>query len=539
MKRRSKFSLKNRVYWPQSTSADTVTSDHDQFVDKMLLVLAPHGRQGVTEEIRSRYRTACRWLLESLYQAHYSIPSVPIALPKSKDAYAPNSTYRMPFGYAITTRILEVTKRCQFVSVQPGEYSRQGKGWVTRARPGGRLLQHFVQIGFKWKYPTPPSKDELILVNEGEHGSRRRIATINESKSVPGMRLRLNKINQFLSKQCIWIDLPNKALAHGFKPKVNSRTAQLSKRERRKKSENSRQAISLPKVHLRRIFTQNSLKRGGRFYGAWWQIVPSRLRRRIMINDDRTIEMDYSGLALNMLYAMKKVPLSGDPYDIGLQYTSKDDEKRRLVKRYVNAVLNDSSGKYQLSPKQLAYLGLTHNELKSRIRDKHAPIAQHFNSGIGVTLQYYDSEMAERVITVLNAQGITCLPIHDSFIVPLQSRSTLETAMKATFQDMFGVEIDLKETFGFFGTGLSGPRKAIVTTVNSMESLIEAFIRHQNDYTVMTAYRESWRSTNFSSTEVELQMRAANIDHAIFKDRGLHSPYEHRFEGLYALGRHL
>jgi len=539
MKRRSKFSLKNRVYWPQSTSADSVTSDHDQFVDKMLLLLAPHGQQGVTEEIRSRYRTACRWLFESLYQAHYSIPSVPIALPKSKDAYAPDSTYGMPFGHTITTRVLETAKRCQFVTVQPGEYSRQGKGWVTRARPSGRLLQHFVRIGFKWKYPIPPSKDELIFLNEGEHGSLRRIATITDSKSVAGMRLRLNKINQFLSKQCIWLDLPNMALADGFKPKVNPITARLSKRERRERAEDSRRAISLQNVHLRRIFAQNSLERGGRFYGAWWQIVPKKLRRRIMINDDRTIEMDYSGLALNMLYAMEKVPLSGDPYDIGLQYTSKDDEKRRLVKSYVNAVLNDSSGKYQLSPEELAYLGLTHKELNSRVRDKHSPIQRHFNTGIGITLQYYDSEMAEKVITVLNAQGITCLPIHDSFIVPVMAYRALETSMKTTFQDMFGVDIDLKESFGFFGTGLNGPRKAIVTTVSSVESLIQACIRHQNDYTVMTAYRESWRSTNFSSTEAELQLRAVNIDHAIFKDRGLHSPYEHLFQGLYPLGRHL
>jgi hypothetical protein len=353
------------------------------------------------------------------------------------------------------------------------------------------------------------------------------------------MRLRLNKINQFLSKQCIWLDLPNMALADGFKPKVNPITARLSKRERRERAEDSRRAISLQNVHLRRIFAQNSLERGGRFYGAWWQIVPKKLRRRIMINDDRTIEMDYSGLALNMLYAMEKVPLSGDPYDIGLQYTSKDDEKRRLVKSYVNAVLNDSSGKYQLSPEELAYLGLTHKELNSRVRDKHSPIQRHFNTGIGITLQYYDSEMAEKVITVLNAQGITCLPIHDSFIVPVMAYRALETSMKTTFQDMFGVDIDLKESFGFFGTGLNGPRKAIVTTVSSVESLIQACIRHQNDYTVMTAYRESWRSTNFSSTEAELQLRAVNIDHAIFKDRGLHSPYEHLFQGLYPLGRHL
>lgn len=539
MLRKSKKPIKGIVYWPQSTSTERSSIEHDDFIQKLLIVLLRNGGKGLSEEIQIRYRDACRWLIESLYQAHYSIPPAPIALPRSKDVYGSDSTYGMPFGHTITMKVFDAAILCQFISVESGQYVPNGKGWVTRARPVGRLLKHFIQLGYRWKSPLPPPAENLIFINEGGHGSLRRIASISDAKSVTGMRLRLNKINQFLSKQCIWLDLPNMALADGFKPKVNPITARLSKRERRETAENSRRAISLQNVHLRRIFAQNSLERGGRFYGAWWQIVPKKLRRRIMINDDRTIELDYSGLALNMLYAMEKVPLSGDPYDIGLQYTSKDDEKRRLVKTYVNAVLNDSSGKYQLSPEELAYMGLTHKELNSRVRDKHSPIQRHFNTGIGITLQYYDSEMAEKVITVLNAQGITCLPIHDSFIVPVMAYRALETAMKTTFQDMFGVEIDLKENFGFFGTGLNGPRKAIVTTVSSVESLIQALIRHQNDYTVMTAYRESWRATNFSPSEVDLQLRAINIEHAIFKDRGLHSPYEHLFQGLYPLGRHL
>ena len=539
MLRKSKKPIKAIVYWPQSTSTERSSTEHDDFIQKLLIVLLRNGGKGLSEETQIRYRDACRWLIESLYQAHYSIPPAPIALPRSKDVYGSDSTYGMPFGHTITMKVFDAAILCQFISVKLGQYVSSGKGWVTRAWPAGRLLKHFIQLGYRWKSPLPPPVENLIYINEGVRGSLRRIASISDAKSVSGMRLRLNKINHFLSKQCIWIDLPNQALGAGFQQKVNSPTEQLRAEAKLQEEENPVVTISLANIHLRRIFTQNSLEKGGRFYGAWWQLVPSNLRRRIMINDDRTIELDYSGLALNMLYALGKVPLRGDPYDIGLQYTSKEDGRRRLVKRYVNAVLNDSSGKYQLSQEQLVELGLSHNELKSRIRDKHAPIAQHFNSGIGVTLQYYDSEMAERVITVLNAQGITCLPIHDSFIVPLRAHIILEMAMQATFREMFGVEIDIKETCGFLGTGLNGPRKALAKTVDSVESLIEAFTRHQQEYTFMTGYRESWRSANFSPSEVDLQLRSINIEHAIFKDRGLHSPYEHFFQGLYPLGRHL
>ena len=499
----------------------------------------PTGIQGLTKNMRVRYTEACRWLLESLYQAYYCVPSSPIALPLSKGAYAPKSTYGMPFGYAITKEVLRAAERCQFISLQLGLYAPNKKGQVTRARPEGRLLQHFIQMGTKWKLPLPPAKEKLIYVNEAGGGSLRRIATNEDSKRVNGMRSRLNKINHFLSKQCIWIDLPDRALAAGFKQKLNWKTALLSEEEKLQEADYEWTAISLGMVYLRRIFTQNSLEKGGRLYGGWWQLIPSKLRRRIMINDDRTIEMDYSGLALNMLYALEKTALSGDPYDIGLNYKGKDDARRRLVKRYVNAVLNDTSGKYRLSAAQLGYLELSHEELASRVRDKHAPIARHFNSGIGVTLQYHDSEMAEKVIALLNAQGITCLPIHDSFIVPLKAYLKLEIAMKATFEDMFGFPIDLKETVGFCGAGLNGPRQAIASTVTDMDSLISAFIQHRQNYEFMTTYLESWRSANFSPKEIDVQLRAVNIGHAIFKDRGRPSPYEHFFQGLYPLMRHI
>ena len=539
MKRRSKLSANSRVYWPQNTPANAVQSEHDQFVYKMLIHLIPIGKQGLTKDIRLRYAAACRWLLESLYRAYYCVPSSAIALPLSKGAYSTKSTYGMPFGYAITTEVLRAAERCQFISVQLGVYVPNKKGLVTRARPEGRLLQHFIQMGTKWELPLPPAKEKLIYVNEAGGGSLRRIATNEDSKRVNGMRLRLNKINHFLSKQCIWIDLPDRALAAGFKQKLDWKTAPLSEEEKLQEAEYKSTAISLTMVHLRRIFTQNSLEKGGRLYGGWWQLIPSKLRRRIMINDDQTIELDYSGLALNMLYALEKTALSGDPYDIGLHYTGKDDAKRRLVKRYVNAVLNDASGKYKLSMEQLAYLQLSHEELASRVRDKHAPIARHFNSGIGVTLQYHDSEMAEKVINLLNAQGITCLPIHDSFIVPLQAYLKLEIAMKATFQDMFGFPIDIKETVGFCGAGLNASRQAIASTVTNMDSLISAFIQHRQDYEFMTTYLESWRSANFSQEDIGLQLRALNIRHRIFKDQGLPSPYEHCFQGLYPLTRHL
>ena len=57
----------------------------------------------------------------------------------------------------------------------------------------------------------------------------------------------------------------------------------------------------------RRIFSNNSWKDGGRFYGAWWLHIPSAWRKDIRINNKPTTEIDYSCLHISFLYAKNKI----------------------------------------------------------------------------------------------------------------------------------------------------------------------------------------------------------------------------------------
>ena len=50
---------------------------------------------------------------------------------------------------------------------------------------------------------------------------------------------------------------------------------------------------------VRRIFNNASWKDGGRFYGGWWQRVPSFFRSKIYLNNEGTIEDDYRSLHPN------------------------------------------------------------------------------------------------------------------------------------------------------------------------------------------------------------------------------------------------
>src|SRR5262249_4951713 len=77
--------------------------------------------------------------------------------------------------------------------------------------------------------------------------------------------------------------------------------------------------------------------RGGRWYGPWWQNVPSRCRTGIRINGEPTCEPGIRGCHMHLLCADAGVKLgAGDPYE-GLDLPRKD------VKLAINVMLNAPS----------------------------------------------------------------------------------------------------------------------------------------------------------------------------------------------------
>ena len=80
----------------------------------------------------------------------------------------------------------------------------------------------------------------------------------------------------------------------------------------------------------------------GRFFGGWWQNIPREYRKYIRLDDKHVVECDYSGLHINMLYAMEKLPMpKGDVYH--LKGYSNDETFRRFVKQLLLIMVNADS----------------------------------------------------------------------------------------------------------------------------------------------------------------------------------------------------
>lgn len=191
-------------------------------------------------------------------------------------------------------------------------------------------------------------------------------------------------------------------------------------------------------IALYRVFNDGSFRRGGRFYGGWWQALGKDQRSRLLINDQPTIELDFASLHPRLCYQLEGQPLphDSDPYLVaGISV-----DHRALAKRAFGQLLNSSGAPIRAPRGEASSLprGWTWARLIAALEGHHAPIASWFRSGRGLELQAIDAAIADSVLHALALRGIPCLPVHDSFIVPRKFERTLGEAMLLAYHGQLG-----------------------------------------------------------------------------------------------------
>jgi hypothetical protein len=195
--------------------------------------------------------------------------------------------------------------------------------------------------------------------------------------------------------------------------------------------------FSTAATSMHRVFNNGVWTSGGRFYGAFWQTMRSRHRHAILIDGERTEEVDYDYLHARIIYAWAKKKLVGDPYII-------EGFPRNVAKRAFFIIVNAKG--------YLAAKGAVANYLEEKgmarklagklieaMKKRHLQVEKYFHSGAGLELQNLDAKMAEYVLRVMTVQkGVPCLPIHDSFIVPAGQVKNLIRTMKAAYEKFVG-----------------------------------------------------------------------------------------------------
>ena len=203
-------------------------------------------------------------------------------------------------------------------------------------------------------------------------------------------------------------------------------------------------------LSLTRIFSKGSFELGGRLY-APIQNYTKQTRKYFYLNGEPTIEIDYSSIHPYMLYHKERLEFNGDdPYAI-------EGFDRDAVKVALNVMLNRKGLGANKSAAKAISNALSCDEdtaetLEKAIQALHSPIAHHFNTGVGLTLQRRDSDIALLVInTFVNELNRPIICVHDSFIVSVRDTESLILAMNDSYTAVHNNELNMK---GIKGTCL-------------------------------------------------------------------------------------
>lgn len=255
------------------------------------------------------------------------------------------------------------------------------------------------------------AQHEEIILRDGVKGH----CDYRDSDRICAMRKDVIAHNDFLARADIRLDHPSAYYdEHGF---LRVQDRRLDPRLRA----------------YYRVFNRH-WSQGGRWYGPFWQGLPSKFRNHLRIDGEAVVELDYCTCHLRLLCASSAIelPFDEEGYD---PFTVPGIARRRL-KLAFNIMLNAGN-------KPIAH-GAIADELRKKgvLRPYHEAarlmetvgscfpgLERFWCSGAGLRLQNIDAEICARVQRCLRRQVIPALSIHDSFIVPARVEDVLKAVM--------------------------------------------------------------------------------------------------------------
>lgn len=361
-------------------------------------------------------------VLLDLYVAWNEHRDMKLGIKMNNNAYKSKSRYN---ELHISKKIIEVIKKLHqlnLIHLISGFYDPNGLlSKVTRIWATKKLIQKFYSSNFMPFHINYHIDREIIILRD--HNKKE--IEYEDSASTIQMRDNLKEYNYLLSKT--FIDIPELE-----KPYITLSHKHI--------------LISENDYFTRRIFN-NSWEKGGRFYGGWWQRVPSYFRSKIHLNDEGTIEDDYKSLHPVLLYAQRGLNYAklrkGDAYDVHYQFLDDKDDQRKLIKRIMLVAINaeDEVSTFRAVKNELQdelpNFSFTFNILKeilNSLKRKHFEISDDFCTGKGIKLMNLDGQIAEYIINKFTQNNIPILCIHDSFIAPKSKDNFLRHTMNEAIE---------------------------------------------------------------------------------------------------------
>lgn len=226
-----------------------------------------------------------------------------------------------------------------------------------------------------------------------------------------------------------------------------------SRRFRRRRNNTS---LDLSQKNVYRVFNNRNFKNGGRYYGSWWMGCPGVLRKYIYLDGEPTVELDFSGMHIHLLYARRGINYAEpyqDPYSLRVNDPERDLNKLILLTAInaetVQAAVN-STYRQLLDSNELVKYDLIEKPkiaIRNRLmllKEKHYVIADDITKGKGIELQYYDSSILAKLIKHYTKLNVPLLTIHDSLICQRRYANFVKDKMWQYYYEILTREVKLR-----------------------------------------------------------------------------------------------
>lgn len=479
---------------------DAITRIYEQVIANVEYSASALIRPSVLNKLKSTTTV----LVLDLYLANKASPALWLGMNWNKNMFGKQSRYKaIHLGYRPFKAVFDAFNALDFIDVVKGHYYRDSSGrvgHVTRARATENFMQ-LVELPqpeqrYRYKRIQPlminRHPEEEIIILRDENGTNIEYRDDDTSQQ---MRLNLQRINTLLDKTCLNLKITDKQYEQ-----INVRMRQSREHPSHLNVDDCSLVVDLSRKRLKRVFNNSSFTEGGRFYGAFWQEIPKEYRAYIEINGSSIVELDYSGMHFAMLYAREAINLESDPYQLDGFSTEARVKLKRILNIMLNASNDTSAAKAMRNVVALDELPIQYQSYRDVIdafKARHQGIEQYFCSGFGITLQYFDSTIAEAVMLHMMENDIPTLPVHDSFIVSYIHRDELITVMKDKYQQQVGRLPNTSQSQTVFDV------TEVFNTISFEEQLkhniamIEGLqLRGNDEYTIFETYQTYWYELN-------------------------------------------
>ena len=405
----------------------------------------PIGGKG--NKAKSEPKKQFKVLLLDLYVAWLDDPELSIGVGMSRSAYKANTRYNALF---ISAKIMDIINHAFLMGLIDKKTGSQQSAKVTRIRASDKLAAIFSKSELTlFELTEEQPNQEVIILNKKEfRNDKERTIQVDyedtDFEPIVEMRQQVQEYNTLLWRT--FIDIPTREEPVIEQPYWDKKAG---------KEKIRRVKLSQDNKFVRRVFYRADWNLGGRFHGGWWQSIKEDWRKQIYINDEATVEQDYSGLHINLLYGLQGLEPQRDPYTLDNLLGFTDAEQRKIVKGIVlNAINADSKKSAYKAFRQQQETGSLEKSLKDKqlqllldaFKEKHPSIADSICTDKGVELMKVDGRITSKVINYFTKKNIPVLTIHDSYITPHTHTGELRRVMnEAVTEELNGFKINIDQ----------------------------------------------------------------------------------------------